>query len=489
MDKRLFYVVYVGEPILQIALDAIRLIANPREKGLAHITVRGPYSESPHFSRSVLAMEGKNVIVKGVSDFFQNGQNTVFLECHCRGLRSRWDKSDYGYQPHITLYDGPSHQFASKLRHVLGDTCMNLRFRATGMASLDSRANGHRESLRRAFSTGQLSWLLGEAITVEDVDALDDQARLTLISKLWTQHVLPQAIKRSGKAEGSQLSLFDLDKPEYLTAPVRPRDLHSIVVDAYRSANAGSSIDRVIADPDLNANFIQQCWKHGAQASQGELNRALLGARKQGKIGPLPGIRSFSVPRSQLDKYLLASEVALRLVQEEERSANERFVGLDRILCEPTLSYRFDQLARTISPGFATADYRWAALTIRKSQSRGIGLAVPSRGLRLESLGRLNQLKGSGVERQPALYRLHDGKKTMYVGQVENLSDELDRISELRFREMPILFPIKFPPTSRLRIDAAFCPDFSPSLRDSWKAKLVLRDHPFMNVLRRWSAG
>ena len=41
MLKRVFYVVYFNEQRLQASLNAMRFIANPREKTPAHITVRG----------------------------------------------------------------------------------------------------------------------------------------------------------------------------------------------------------------------------------------------------------------------------------------------------------------------------------------------------------------------------------------------------------------------------------------------------------------
>ena len=133
-------------------------------------------------------------------------------------------------------------------------------------------------------------------------------------------------------------------------------DYHDVVRLAYLEVYRGYSIDRLITDPVRNAHFIQACWKLGAQASQYELNHLLFNARKNKIIGKVEGVERYSIPRDEMDKYLFASECALRLLQDEEYFERQRFVSLDRILCDPLLAQRFEDFARDIAPGFSSQD-------------------------------------------------------------------------------------------------------------------------------------
>lgn len=487
MAVRFFYVIYIGEPILQIALDAIRLIANPQEKGLAHITVRGPYTERQVLDPFTLQVEGQHIHAVGVGDFFADGQNTVFIECESDALPVRWHKSHYAYRPHITLYDGPSNAFARRLKEIVSREGFNIRFRATGLAKLISEKGTDYGSLKRSLTTVGLSWLIGERLTMGSLDRLSEERRLQLIDRLWTS-VLDAFATRSSITTESTIELF----PRYtcMVAPLSApqpecRDMFSLVSKAYLSMHRGYSIDRVIADPDANARFVQACWKLGAQASQADLNRALLNARKSKRIGPVPGVRSHAVVRQDLEQYLFASEIALRMVQDEEWIEQQRYVSLDRILCEPQLSYRFDQFAREIAPGFEPSAYRWAAITIRKSQNRR-ARADEVKSFVFQRLGFLHALHPTAFDTMPGLYWVRHARSHVYIGHTDDIRSELTRISSFRLHELPLLHRAArkskvFDP-DKMCVYFAPCFDMSPTRRDSLKAALIHLHHPGMNV-------
>ncbi len=119
MNKnRLFYVVYLADPFVQSCLDLIRYLAEGAEKTPAHVTVRGPYARrlTEKVEQSINEqIAGIAIDVLGVSSFFENSQNTVYLRCSAPELNQVWDKPDYPFNPHLTLYDGSDRVFAGEL--------------------------------------------------------------------------------------------------------------------------------------------------------------------------------------------------------------------------------------------------------------------------------------------------------------------------------------------------------------------------------------
>jgi len=488
MQARYFYVVYLGDPALQIALDTIRLVANPSAKGLAHITLRGPCSEPPEYETTKLSIEGSEARVTKIGDFFEDGQNTVYLACDSRFFVDRWYKPDYGYQPHITLYDGPSRAFALKLRDLLQRRYAEISFPVTGLSLLRSVKGEKLDSLRRAFDVVGFHWVIGKQITLDDIPYLSDDTRLLIIESIWrsvlAQFGGPAAVR--ALQENSDAPLFEPWLSAQQEAVVEPRgrfnDLRNLVSEAYRQTSRGKSIDRILTDTEANADFMQECWRLGAVASQYELNRALLNARKGGYIGHLKGIERNILDRHSLREYLFASEVALRLVQDEEYHLRQRYVSLDRILCEPTLSYRFDQFARGIAPGRRSSEYRWAAIFIRKCQHRRT-VATPKDGINFELLGPIKKIRLSNVSEDAGLYWLKIAREDVYIGNADNLRDELDRLLSVRLHELPVLHRSLVLETDSMRLSVAPCANTSVMRRDSAKVALVRENRPAMNVM------
>ena len=107
MASRMFHVLYVPDGLIADCIDAIRVLAHPSEKHRAHITVRGPYQRASNRLDSVnRSIESSEINIDGSGNFFESGQNTVYLRCRSPNLESVWYKPDYGFNPHITLYDG-----------------------------------------------------------------------------------------------------------------------------------------------------------------------------------------------------------------------------------------------------------------------------------------------------------------------------------------------------------------------------------------------
>ncbi len=184
-----FRTIYFQEKRVQSCLDAIILIANPKEKNSAHITVRGPYSKRDDSDKTSSELVGTNVTVLGGGRFFRENQNTVFLECGSELLQKYWWKPDYGYNPHITLYDGESRDFAEKLFQVLRNH--KLFFCLTVGKILFSESIRGQKAFDLWFGADldQIGEITGERIDVQSVNTLPTWKRLNMIDRLCTHLV------------------------------------------------------------------------------------------------------------------------------------------------------------------------------------------------------------------------------------------------------------------------------------------------------------
>jgi site-specific DNA-methyltransferase (adenine-specific) len=184
------------------------------------------------------------------------------------------------------------------------------------------------------------------------------------------------------------------------------------VLEAFLEVRGECSADVVIADPKLNARFLEACRQRGLAQTDELLNRTLLNARKQ---GDLKDIKSKRVIVRNQEKYRYASEAAVRFLERRDK------VTLDQILCDPERATEFDVTAQAIEPGFSSFEYRWAALGLRKVRKLKPELVAKV----LEGVQVLrSRVSELDVEEVPALqgvYLFHDAKCSLYAGEASNL--------------------------------------------------------------------
>jgi DNA modification methylase len=202
-------------------------------------------------------------------------------------------------------------------------------------------------------------------------------------------------------------------------------NVNDAVIAAYLLARDGHSSDQVIADPSLNAAFLDECRAAGATCMPAECNRLLLRLRKAGKLPRLHRRPARLPTHEQMDKYGFASEIAL-----SEMMANHDELTLDDVLCDPELAAEFDRLAESYAPGFRPFDYRWAAFQIRKRRrdwkrsaqalsgalvEKGLARAVPWQKIRFDT-----------IAEAPGIYLISDGqKRPLYLGETLDLRTRL----------------------------------------------------------------
>ena len=187
---------------------------------------------------------------------------------------------------------------------------------------------------------------------------------------------------------------------------------------AFEAIRQNESVDWVIADPALNAQFLEKCGELVIAASGATLNRALLNLRKTGQ---LRGLKSRGPKVGDDDAYRFAAEMAVRFMERRDG------LTLDAVLCDPELALEFDKLAETISPGFTPLQYRWAALNLRKAKSLKpeilSRIAPPERVL----TSSIKDWQLDAIPSAQGLYLFFTRSECLYVGEAENLRNRLGK--------------------------------------------------------------
>ncbi len=180
MYRRLFYVVYMADGWLQRLLDAMRFVANPKARHRAHITIRGPYRRK-HKLEDLSILNGAAVSSSGVGNFFEDGQTTVFLRCDSSALRQSHKLGDYGYNPHITLYNGESREFAQRLYDTLSHIDLRFDFHVRGPTPLYSMKDQFRFTPYLAYDEEILHDLV---LSVQQLRSCTDDERILFVRAL-----------------------------------------------------------------------------------------------------------------------------------------------------------------------------------------------------------------------------------------------------------------------------------------------------------------
>jgi hypothetical protein len=185
---KIFYVLHIREKALADCVDAIRFICNPSEKQRAHLTVRGPYQKRIDVTAISRKIVGDTVSIDRVGNFFDSGQNTVFFHCTAPELKHVWSKPHFPFNPHITLYDGSSKEFAQKLYNAISPYNYCLKFRAEELEPIHSMKGQESMSLALAFNSKLVSQALGERLSPRTIPSLSEDRKLHLVERL-CQHL------------------------------------------------------------------------------------------------------------------------------------------------------------------------------------------------------------------------------------------------------------------------------------------------------------
>jgi site-specific DNA-methyltransferase (adenine-specific) len=113
------------------------------------------------------------------------------------------------------------------------------------------------------------------------------------------------------------------------------------------------------------------------------------------------------------DEYQFAAEIAVRVLQRSEG------VTLDRILCDPEMASRFDEIAlRLVNQ--TTLKLRWAALNLRKTRRLRPIKDFPT-NYDLVSKGQLTLFDLESLPNDPGLYVIYDQQRALFAGETDKL--------------------------------------------------------------------
>jgi hypothetical protein len=194
------------------------------------------------------------------------------------------------------------------------------------------------------------------------------------------------------------------------------RRLRQIVKKAFLQVRDGFSPDRVVADPEMNAQFLQECADFGAGEDAPALNRRLLNLRKQGE---LPALQSKRTRFAAQTDYEFASEITMRFLERRDG------VTLDDVICDPDRAAEFDRLAASLAPGYSALQYRWGALSLRKNRRllpEPIGRVIQPIAVEQHRADTISTME---IPTEQGLYVFYSTSACLYVGEASNLRSRL----------------------------------------------------------------
>lgn len=294
----------------------------------------------------------------------------------------------------------------------------------------------------------------------------------------------PTPTEKSSKRPANQ---FYQKKPGGKSAspePVNPQldeGMIATLIATYDEVRSGHSLDRVIADPELNARLLDACGTRGVPGDARHVNRLLFRLRKAGRMAGFETSRRTEFSWDDCDPFLFASEIAWRKMIDAGADS------LDDVLCDPFAAAEFDAVARRVAPGHSSLQYRWGALKLRKEahDARAHAARMAETLTRLDGPGRLGPRRpledalGTDVPAS-GLYVVggQSPEATLYIGQSLRLRDRLTgNFGDGALRQVwsewagtPELFVRTFPA------------DTNPTILLSYQTLLIQRLKPELNL-------
>lgn len=240
---------------------------------------------------------------------------------------------------------------------------------------------------------------------------------------------------------------------------------------AYLMTRRDFSSDRVLADPAINADFIRACRDLGLHDTVFHLNLALIGLRKHNK---LKAKSKKSVVPGQWH-YAVASEVAARVMYYRHH------VSVDTLLAHPDLVQEFDKLASSITPGFTSFEYRWAALNMRK---KGANAKIQPKVVEeLEWSPEVRFDESAKLPDDEGVYTLFERNTCLFVAGTEDIQESIE--SQQTIAQADLFEPELWRPNpDRLWWQYVRMPDSNSDYRFGVVRSLVGQWKPVFNIPR-----
>jgi hypothetical protein len=256
---------------------------------------------------------------------------------------------------------------------------------------------------------------------------------------------------------------------------VANREYVTAIAEAFIASHQGYSADRVITDPALNEQFLENCGRLSIPGNPADWNRLLFNLRKRGGLKSIDTSRRTRIPSREVAEYIHGSEIAWRLLNDKTDES------LDDILCDPGRTRLFDQIARRIAPGRSLFEYRWGALALRKMVSDGNEIVGQVRAHLNPHAVTLDAR--TTLPARPAHYLVSVGDTALYVGFADNLANCLF-FEPPRIEAAAAELAVKDFSTKDVRVAFQLFDLRNPrkELRGARRARLVSSLHPLGNI-------
>jgi len=240
-------------------------------------------------------------------------------------------------------------------------------------------------------------------------------------------HTLHAALEAEAEDEGVSLNQLVVTKLAVQMSRLGAGSVPDMarIAQAYLEVRDGYSIDRVVADPDLDRRFLRRCRELGLAGTDFELNWRLFNGRKNNWLTDLPKTKNYTP--SPKDEFEFSSEIAIRHVQEQVKARDRQQVSLDKIICDPDLAAEFDKIAARLAPGFSPLDYRWVALGVRKAAGRYASKAKEAKVLSFANFVSTLSVKASSIPTDQGVYLFRCEDESLFVGETDNLRQRIER--------------------------------------------------------------
>jgi hypothetical protein len=176
--------IYPRVDSVKACLDALVYFANPREKDAAHITLRGPSTARNGLSQIADRIVGARISIVGADSFFEGSQNTVFLRCGADEIKKYWNKPEYPFNPHLTIYDGDSREFARSVLLILEKNRLFFEI-VVGECRIVNSVPGQKSmQLALEIEKKMIEEMTDEDVELDSVSRIPEWRRLMFIDRI-----------------------------------------------------------------------------------------------------------------------------------------------------------------------------------------------------------------------------------------------------------------------------------------------------------------
>ncbi|MCE9605843.1 MAG: site-specific DNA-methyltransferase [Planctomycetia bacterium] len=290
---------------------------------------------------------------------------------------------------------------------------------------------------------------LAPAEAAEEVVSVTDEAIVEVA----------QPVEPAAEIVAPEIAAPEVAEPEALPVVVANGEAELIehdpqrnLVEAFRRACHGYSPDRVMADPKLQAAFVEHCRALHVPGDVRSWNATLFRLRKAGKLKGVPTTMPTELAWSACEPFAFGAEIGVA-----KMSAAHPQVGIDELLCDPALAAEFDNVAMKFGGSKKAFEYRWTALKLRKEakqlrvRAEQLKKTEPEFATPLRVAGKRWE---KGIPEAPGLYLILNAEgERLYIGATTDLRARLvkqlasarlrlyDRSGDIRVALWPIERP------------------------------------------------